>query len=190
MKRFVHSTRLTLWTAMGAYILLLLSFPTTAQGDEIVQLLDNTKIVGTLVHYFDGVLTVRLPNGTDMKLPAEKVRQVQFKLPKPRTTFSTPRKSYDRLRQAALKGDLPGYLDCHSTYYQMFLHHQVEITGPAKFIKRLKKEWGDVQLEVVGTTTKGNTAVMKVRRTKGTDSQEGELRFIKENGEWKMILPL
>jgi len=171
-------------------LLLGLLLPHRAWGDEIIQLVDKTKIVGTLVHYFDGVLTVRLPNGTDLKLPATKVGQIQFKLPKPRAAFSTPKKSYERLRKAALKGDLAGYLDCHSTYYQMFLHHQVELATPAKFIKRLKKEWGDVQLEVVGTKTKGNTAVMKVRRTKGSDSQEGELRFIKENGEWKMILPL
>jgi hypothetical protein len=161
-----------------------------ARADEVIQLVDNTKIVGTLVHYFDGVLTIKLPNGTDMKLPAAKVKDVRFKLPKPRAALSTPEKSYKRLRKAALGGDLATYLDCHSAYYQMFLHHQIEMTGPDKFVKRLKKEWGDVQLQVVGTKIKGNTAVMKVRRTKGADSQEGELRFIKENGEWKMILPL
>jgi hypothetical protein len=170
--------------------LCLVSHPGRAAGDEMIRLVDNTKIVGTLLHYYDGVLTVKLPNGTDLKLPSAKVREIKFKLAKPRPALSTPRKTYDRLRKAALKGDLAAYLDCHSTYYQMFLSHQVELATPAKFIKRLKKEWGDVQLQVMGVQTKGNTAIMKVKRTQGGDSQEGELRFIKENGEWKMILPL
>jgi 5-methylcytosine-specific restriction endonuclease McrA len=168
----------------------LTALPARAAGDEIIHLLDNTKIVGTLVHYYDGVLTIKLPNGTDLKLPATKVRRVQFKLPKARKELSSPKKTYERLRRAALKGDLPTYMDCHSTYYQMFLHHQVELATPKKFIKRLKKEWGDVQLQVLGVKRKGNTAIMKVRRTQGGNSQEGELRFIKEAGEWKMILPL
>ena len=33
-------------------------------------------------------------------------------------------------------------------------------------------------------------AVIKVRRKQGNDSQDGELRFVRENNEWKMILPL
>lgn len=157
---------------------------------ESIQLVDKTTIVGTLLHYYDGVLTIELPNKTRMKLPSNKVRQVQFAMPKPRAAFSTPEKAFARMRQAALKGDLADYVDCHSAYYQMFLHHQVEMAGPKKFVSRLKKEWGNVQLEVVGTTIKGDTAIMKVRRKEGTQSQEGELRFVKENKEWKMILPL
>lgn len=168
----------------------LTALPGRAAGDEIIHLLDKTKIVGKLVHYYDGVMTLRLPNGTDLKLPAAKVRRVQFKLPKPRAALSSPKKTYGRLRKAALKGDLATYMDCHSTYYQMFLHHQIELAKPAKFIKRLKKEWGDVQLQVLGVKKKGNTAIMKVRRRQGSNSQDGELRFVKEAGEWKMILPL
>ena len=176
--------------ALLAALPCLAALSSRAEADEIIHLLDNTKIVGQLTHYFDGVLSVRLPNGTDLKLPAAKVRRVQFKLPKARPELSSPRKTYQRLRNAALKGDLPMYLDCHSTYYQMFLNHQVELATPKKFMKRLKKEWGDVQLQVLTVQKKGNTAVMKVRRSQGGDSQEGELRFIKEAGEWKMILPL
>jgi hypothetical protein len=41
-----------------------------------------------------------------------------------------------------------------------------------------------------GTDVKGDTAVMKVKRKTDKESQEGELRFVRENSEWKMILPL
>ena len=167
-----------------------LGAPGQASADEAVFLLDNTKIVGKILHYYDGLLTVQVPGGSTMKLPVTKVKKVQFKLPKSRAEFSTPRKAFDRLRKAALKADLQNYIDCHSAYYQMFLNHQVAMATPAKFVKRLKKEWGNIQLEVLGVEIKGKTALMKVRRKQGGKSQEGEMRFVKENGEWKMILPL
>lgn len=164
--------------------------PGRAQGDEIIHLIDKTKLVAKLLHYYDGMLTIKLPNGTKMKLPGSKVHRIQFKLPKARPQYSTPKKTFELMRKAALKGDLESYVAAHSTYYQMYLNHQVMMHTPKKFTKRLKKEWGDIQLEVMGVKTKGGTAVMKVSRSKGTDSQEGELRFVKENNEWKMILPL
>jgi len=186
-------TGLTLLT-LGA---LLLSQQSMARADETIELVDKTRIVGTLVHYFDGVLHVRLPNGSTLQLPSSKVQQVLFKLAKPRAELSTPAKTFDRLRQAALQGNLERYVDCHSAYYQMFLGHQITLTKREDFIARLKKEWGNTNLEVIGTTLKGDTAVMKVRRKqaqgaqdKQGESEEGELRFVKENGEWKMILPL
>lgn len=170
---------------------LVLSAPARASaGDQIIRLLDNTQIVGTLLHYYDGLATVELPNKTRMRLPITKIKAIQFKLPKPRAALSTPAKSFKRLRQAALKGDLETYVDTHSTYYQMILNHQVQMATPGKFVKQLKDEWGNVQLEVVDTKIEGSVAVMKVRRRKGGESQEGELRFVKENNEWKMILPL
>ena len=43
----------------------LIALAAEARADEVVQLVDGTKIVGTLVHYFDGVLTLKLPNGTE-----------------------------------------------------------------------------------------------------------------------------
>ena len=169
---------------------LALLVPLSARADEMVHLVDKTKIAGKLVHFYDGVLHLRLPNGTTMQLPAAKVAQITFKLPKPRAELATPDKTFERLRKAALRGDLAEYVDCHSAYYQMFLGQQIEVAKPEPFAKRLKQEWGSVKLEVTGTTVKGDTAVMKVRRKSEKDSQEGEMRFVRENGEWKMILPL
>lgn len=169
---------------------LALLVPQLALADDMISLVDNTKIVGTLVHYYDGVLTVQLPNGAKMQLPQSKVKQVTFQLPKPRPAFSTPRKTFDRMRKAALRGDLDTYIDAHSAYYQMFLNHQIAQSKPGEFRKRLQEEWGNVQLEIVGVSIDKGMATMKVRRHNGSQSQEGEFRFVKENGEWKMILPL
>lgn len=162
----------------------------TARADDAVELLDKTRLIGQLVHFYEGMLTLRLPNGTLMHLPREKVARIAFQLPKPRPELSTPEKAFLRLRAAGVKGDLETYVDAHSAYYQMFLGQQVAQAGPEKFRAQLKQEWSNVQLEIVGTEIKGGSAVLKIRRSGGAQADEGELRFLKENGEWKMILPL
>jgi len=164
--------------------------PRAARADEVIQLTDKTRIVGQLLHYYDGKVTVKLPNGTKLKLPKAKIWRIRFKLPKPRAALSTPKKTFRRLRKAALRGDVATYVDCHSTYYQMFLNHQIAASSARKFARRLKKEWGQVQLKVLRTSYKKGMATMRVRRSKGGRSQDGELLFVKENKEWKMVLPL
>lgn len=164
--------------------------PAAPAADEIVELLDKTRIVGKVLHYYDGLLTIALPTGAKMRLPVSKVRSIKFKLPKPRAALSTPEKAFKQLRAAALRGDIAKYIDCHSTYYQMVLNHQVALNKPSKFARQLKKQWGEVQLKVVSTQRKGNIATMRVRSQKGSQTQDGEFRFVRENGEWKMILPL
>ncbi|MBK6849206.1 MAG: hypothetical protein IPG96_17295 [Proteobacteria bacterium] len=161
-----------------------------AHADDAVELLDKTRLIGQLVHYYEGMLTLRLPNGTLVHLPREKVARIAFQLPKPRAELATPEKAFARLRAAGLKGDLDTYIDAHSAYYQMLLGQQVAQATPEKFRAQLKQEWSNVQLEIVGTEIKGDSAVLKIRRSGGSQADEGELRFLKENSEWKMILPL
>jgi hypothetical protein len=173
-----------------ASLALLLGSPVSAHADDAIELIDKTRIIGKLVHFYEGLLTVKLANGTELQLPSSKVARITFKLPKPRPELSTPQKTFDRMKKAALEGNLETYVDCHSTYYQMFLGHQAMVATPQKFKDRLKKEWGNVQLEIVSTEVKGEVAMMKVKRVKGEDREEGEVHFVKENGEWKMILPL
>ena len=169
---------------------LIVSIGGVAEADQVVQLVDGTKITGTILHYYEGLLTVRLPDGKRMRLPEGKVKRVDFKLKQARSALSTPEKAFSRLRKAALKGDLRTYVDAHATYYQTLLNHQVAIISPLKFTRQLRKQWGSAQLEVVGTKRKGALATLKVRRKKGERSDVGELHFVRENGEWKMVLPL
>ena len=39
------------------------------------------------------------------------------------------------------------------------------------------------------SSTKGETAMLKVQRHKGEETETGEIAFVKENGEWKMLPP-
>jgi hypothetical protein len=183
---FRCSFRATLFVVLACCTLL----SNTAQAEESVELIDKTRIVGQVVHYYDGVLTLRLANGSKMKLPAHKVRSIRFKLPSPRAALSSPKKAFQRLRRAALRGDIATYIDGHSTYYQMALGHRIALGKKAEFKKQLKRQWGEIQLKIVGTKVKGGMATMRIRSSKDGKSQTGEVHFVKENGEWKMILPL
>jgi hypothetical protein len=53
----------------------------------------------------------------------------------------------------------------------------------------MQKELEGWKFEVKGSTVKGDSATLKVLRKKGDESDTGEVAFVKENGEWKMLPP-
>lgn len=162
--------------------------PATAAADRIKKV-DGTVLSGKLADSVAGLLVIKTSDG-QQTVPLDQVDSVQFRPPAPRAAFSSPQKTFQRMRQAALRGALKTYIDCHSSYYQIFLNHQVAKLTPGKFTTRLKREYGSAQIELLETAIKGKMAVVKVRRKKGTSHTTGELRFVRENHEWKMILPL
>ena len=60
----------------------------------------------------------------------------------------------------------------------------VTYDGEPKF-----KEIEGTKFTVKGSSVKGETATLKVLRQKGEDSETGEVAFVRENGEWKMLPP-
>ena len=53
----------------------------------------------------------------------------------------------------------------------------------------MKKEIEGTKFQIKGSSTKGDTATLKVLRQKGDESDTGEIAFVRENGEWKMLPP-
>jgi hypothetical protein len=141
---------------------------------ETIELVDKTKLNAKIVHYYDGVYTVET-NGQTMKLPREKIRAISFQAPPARPEFSTPEKTFDRWRKALADGAAEKIIDCYALMYQGMKKMQKEIEGTKFQIKESK--------------TKGDTATLKVLRQKGDESDTGEVAFVKENGEWKMLPP-
>jgi hypothetical protein len=160
--------------------------PGAARAD-IVELIDSTKIAGTIIHYFDGVLTVET-GGQKMQIPREKVRSLTFKLPPPRPELGTPEKTFHRWRQAVMDGDAEKMLDCYALVVQGMLAFQLSEAGE-EGMKRMRKEMEGARFTVKGAQQKGETATLKVQRQAGEDVQTMDLRFVKENGEWKMLPP-
>ncbi len=167
-----------------------LLWPTAARA-EVVTLLDNTRIYGKLVHYFDGEVTIQTARGARVKMPSAKIKSIRFKLPKARKAFSTPTKTFNRWKQSLLKGKLKEHIDCYAMMYQMMMTNLIGGMNRAEF-KKMVDGHKKTRYVIKSTRKKGkNMAFLKVsaRLPGQTRSQAGELLFVRENGEWKLVPP-
>jgi hypothetical protein len=157
---------------------------------EVIELVDKTKMNARIIHYYDGVYTVEA-NGQTVKLPKEKIRSVSFQLPPARPEFSTPEKTFERWRKALTEGAVDRVIDCYALMDQGMLATQMGLGGQqqAEGVKKMQKEVEGTKFQIKGSSIKGETASLKVQRQKGDDSDTGEIAFVKENGEWKMLPP-
>ncbi len=172
----------------GVFVALLcLAVPGTSRA-EVIELLDKTKIAGTIEHFYDGVFVIDT-GGTKIQMPRDKIRSITFKLPPPRADFSSPEKTFGRWKEAVLAGNAPRVIDCYALMYQGLLAYQLGESDKEVFAK-MKKEVEGTRFVVKETKVKGDTAIIKVQRKHGDDSDTGELRFVRENGEWKLLPPM
>jgi hypothetical protein len=155
---------------------------------ETIELVDKTKLNAKIIHYYDGVYTVEA-NGQPMKLPKEKIRSISFQLPAPRPEFSTPDKTFERWRKALVEGAGEKAIDCYALMYQGMLATQMGLGQAQEGIKKMQKEFEGTKFQIKESKIKGETATLKVLRQKGDESDTGEVAFVRENGEWKMLPP-
>jgi Domain of unknown function (DUF4878) len=155
---------------------------------ETIELVDKTKLNARIIHYYDGVYTVE-SNGQTIKLPKEKIRAISFQLLPARPEFSTPEKTFERWRKALIDGAAEKVIDCYALMYQGMLATQMGLGQAQDGIKKMQKEVEGTKFQIKGSTTKGDTATLKVLRQKGDESDTGEIAFVRENGEWKMLPP-
>jgi hypothetical protein len=156
---------------------------------EVIELLDKTKMNGKVIHYYDGVYTIEA-GGQTMKLPKDKIKSISFTLPAPRAEFSTPEKTFERWRKALGDGAMDKAIDCYALVYQGMLATQMGLGQAEGGLKKMQKEMEGTKFQIKGSSSKGDTATLKVLRQKGDESDTGEIAFVKENGEWKMMPPL
>jgi hypothetical protein len=180
-------TRAPVGAAAAAFVLLGSLWAAAAQA-ETVELVDKTKLNAKIIHYYDGVYTVEA-NGQTMKLPKEKIRSITFQLPPARPEFSTPEKTFERWRKALLEGAAEKAIDCYALMYQGMLATQMGLGQAQDGMKKMQKEFEGTKFQIKESKTKGDTATLKVLRQKGDESDTGEVAFVRENGEWKMLPP-
>ena len=155
---------------------------------ETVELVDKTKLNAKIIHYYDGVYTVEA-NGQTMKLPKEKIKSISFQLPPARAEFSTPEKTFERWRKALTEGNAEKAIDSYALMYQGMLATQMGLGQAQDGMKKMQKEFEGTKFQIKETKIKGDTATLKVLRQKGDESDTGEVAFVRENGEWKMLPP-
>jgi hypothetical protein len=155
---------------------------------ETIELVDRTKMSAKIIHYYDGVYTVET-NGQTVKLPREKIKSISFQAPPARAEFSTPEKTFERWRKALADGSMEKVIDCYALMYQGMLANQMGLGDTQGGVKKMQKEIEGTKFQIKGSSTKGETATLKVLRQKGDESDTGEIAFVRENGEWKMLPP-
>ena len=155
---------------------------------EVIELIDKTKLNAKIIHYYDGVYTVDV-GGQTQKLPKEKIKSIGFSLPPARPEFATPEKTFERWRKALTEGAMERVIDCYALMYQGMLATQMGLGQAQDGIKKMQKEIEGTKFQIKESKTKGDTATLKVLRQKGDESDTGEVAFVRENGEWKMLPP-
>jgi len=183
--RTIHHVAL----AAGAICTLLTSGP--AARAEVVTLIDRTRIYGTLLHYYDGEITIQTPDGVRVRIPSAKVRRIQFRMPKPRPAFSSPTKTFNRWKQTLLRGDIAAHIECYAMMYQMMMTNLMGAMSRAELAK-MRQGHRHTRYVIQGVRHKGKRlAFLKVSaRMPGMHRpQVGELLFVLENGEWKLVPP-
>lgn len=161
-------------------------FNTGAAKGEVITLVDNSKVYGEIVHYYDGVLTIKSPSKVELKLPVEKIKHIKFKLPKPDPAFSKPKKTFARYREALAKGDIEKLISCFALQYQTMMMHQLGAMS-LQDINNMRQAVKATNFKVKSTRFKKNMAFLKISQTHGKQTADAEIQFVKENGEWKMI---
>ena len=151
---------------------------------EVIQLLDNTQISGKIIHFYDGVFAIETAGGQKVDLPITKIKQITFKLPPPRAEFSSPEKTFNRYKDALVKNDMTKVIDCYALMYQGMLAAQVGQSSDE--LAKMQKEVQGMKFEIKGSKISGNSATLKVQRSKGEDVETAEVHLVLENGEWKM----
>jgi hypothetical protein len=176
--------------AFGAVLvaLVLLALTAGAARAEVIELVDKTKLSGKIIHYYDGVYSVEA-NGQTIKLPREKIRSISFQVPPARPEFATPEKTFERWRKSIADGTVDKIVDCYALMYQGMLATQMGLGDAQGGLKKMQKEIEGTKFQIKGSSTKGDTATLKVLRQKGDESDTGEIAFVRENGEWKMLPP-
>jgi len=164
------------------------ALPARAVRAETIELLDKTKLNAKIIHYYDGVYTVE-SGGQTIKLPKEKIRAISFQLPPARAEFSTPEKTFERWRKALLDGAAERMIDCYALVQQGMLAMQMGLSQAQDGFKKMEKEVAGTKFQIKESKIKGDTATLKVLRQKGDESDTGDIAFVRENGEWKMLLP-
>ncbi len=170
------------FTLTAAAALFALAQPARA---EVIQLIDNTQLSGKIVHFYEGTFAIETSDGQKVELPTTKIKSITFKLPPARAEFSTPEKTFQRYKDALAKNDMTKMIDCYALMYQGVMAAELSHATDDQR-KKMQSEMAGTKLEVKSSKVSGNSATLKVQRTKGDEVETADVRLVLENGEWKL----
>ncbi len=168
-------------TQLLAALFTLVSLPASA---ETIVLIDGTKMSGEIVHSFRGEYTVATSQG-EVVLQKSKIKSITFEKPVARAIYSSPEKTLDAWREAAKSGDERAMLEAYALMYQGMVAQEME-SMDFKTKSRMIADVTGTKFTVKSSKIEKEKAILTVAQEKDGETKEGEIRFVLENGEWKM----
>lgn len=167
----------------AAGVLLLCGMSALAQA-ETITLLDGTKMSGEVVHSYKGEYTIRTPQG-EVTVDKSKIKSIVFEAPVARAIYSSPEKTLDAWRAATAAADVKGMVDAYALVYQGMVQQEMEKMD-FKEKSQLIADVGKTKFSIKDRKLEKDKATLTVAQEKDGETREGDIRFVLENGEWKM----
>lgn len=163
---------------------LLLSLVPAAALAETITLIDGTKMSGEIIHSFRGEYTIE-SGGREVVVPKAKIKSITFEAPKPRELYGSPEKTLDAWRNAAVNGDEKAMIEAYALVYQGVVAQEIEGMGFADKSQMLA-DVSKTKFTVKDRKLEKTKATLTVEQEKDGETRSGDIRFVLENGEWKM----
>ena len=167
----------------AAALFLFLAVPAMSLA-ETITLVDGTKLSGEVIHTFRGEYTIKTPDG-EIVLEKRKIKSISFEAPAAREIYGSPEKTLEAWRTATLGGDERAMLDAYALMYQGMVAQEMDQMD----FKEKSKMIADVtntKFTVKDKKIEKTKATLTVEQTKDGEARTGDIRFVLENGEWKM----
>ena len=167
--------------ATFAVSLFLLAAPAHA---ETVTLVDGTKLTGEVVHSYKGEYTIKTSQG-EITVDRAKIKSIAFEAPVARSVYSSPEKTLDAWRSATAAADEKGMIEAYALVYQGMVSKEM---GDMDFKSKsaLVADVGKTKFTIKDRKVEKERATLTVDQEKDGETCSGEIRFVLENGEWKM----
>ena len=168
-----------------AALLLIASAAVSAHADTIT-LTDGTQVVGSVVHADAKGVDVETAGRKKRHFDKAAIRTIRFGDGEAaRAIYATPEATLDTWRRAALAADDAGMVEAYASGYQAEVKAQL---AQMSFVDRepLLAGLEGVTFEVKDEQLGADDATLTVAQTKDGDTRTGDIRFVLENGEWKM----
>ena len=157
--------------------------PATAFA-ETITLIDGTKMNGEIIHSFRGEYTIQ-SGGQEVVIPKAKIKSITFETPKARELYGSPEKTLDAWRNAAINGDERAMIEAYALVYQGVVAQEMETMGFADKSAMLA-DVSKTKFVVKDKKVEKSKATLTVEQEKDGETRSGDIRFVLENGEWKM----
>jgi len=156
---------------------------------EIIELIDGTKMSGTITHAYVQAVEIKCEGGELLVLQLQKIRSVTFAKPVPKPEFATPEKSFEHFLSLMRQGNVEKTVNCYRLMYQKMISEEIAGMSPADKAG-MQEAMVKTEFRIGKAVIEGNKARLPVWQKTDGKEQQAEVVLVRENGEWKLAMPL